>query len=198
MMKLARHSKRGDTIVEVLFAMVVIGLSLAAAFGIANRSLQISRSSQERTEAQKIAESQIELIKLGLSSDTAPPGVKNPISNNSARNFCLYRDTSTGDIEKRNNNQDECRIVTQLDSSVNYTINIDTQRESNKVTQYEVTVTWERIGTDSDEPGTLTLYYRPGFITGYSAAVAAAGCGTGSLNLTNYDVYSHQISWSEI
>lgn len=67
--------QRGDTIVEVLLAMAVIGMVLGVAYGIANRSVAIGRSAQERSEALKFAESQLELIKVyiaeqDLSSDT--------------------------------------------------------------------------------------------------------------------------------
>lgn len=55
--------QRGDTIVEVMLAMAVIGMVLGVAYGIANRSVTIGRSAQERSEALKIAESQLELIK---------------------------------------------------------------------------------------------------------------------------------------
>lgn len=68
-MAIKRFSKfslnnRGDTIVEVLISMAILGLVLASAFAIANRSYAIGLSAQERTEALKIAESQIELLRL--------------------------------------------------------------------------------------------------------------------------------------
>lgn len=53
----------GDTIVEVLVALAIIGMVLAAAYTTANRSIQITRQSQERTEAVKVAENQLEVIK---------------------------------------------------------------------------------------------------------------------------------------
>lgn len=53
----------GDTIVEVLFAVVVVGLAIALGYGIASRSLRASRQAQERVEALKIVEGQIEQLK---------------------------------------------------------------------------------------------------------------------------------------
>lgn len=53
----------GDTIVEVLLAMGVLALMLVGAFASANQSLLASRRSQERGEAQRVAESQLELVK---------------------------------------------------------------------------------------------------------------------------------------
>ncbi len=55
--------QRGDTIIEVMLAMVVVGMVLGVSYGIANRSVIVGRDAQERTEALKHAETQLELIK---------------------------------------------------------------------------------------------------------------------------------------
>ncbi len=60
-------NQTGDTIIEVLLAMTIIGLILAGAYATSSRSLNTSQYSQERTRATRIAESQIEQIKsLGI------------------------------------------------------------------------------------------------------------------------------------
>lgn len=61
--------QHGDTIVEVLLAMSVIGMVLGAAFGIANRSVAIGQNAQERTEALKHVETQIELLRAASGVD---------------------------------------------------------------------------------------------------------------------------------
>jgi type II secretory pathway pseudopilin PulG len=66
------HSEAGDTIVEVLISIAVVSVVLAGAFVVTNRSLQATRSSQERSIALKLAESQLEQIK-GLS--VSNPGI---------------------------------------------------------------------------------------------------------------------------
>jgi prepilin-type N-terminal cleavage/methylation domain-containing protein len=60
--------QRGDTIVEVLIAVAVISLVLAGAYVATSRSLQATRSAQERSMAIKIGESQFELIKAQMST----------------------------------------------------------------------------------------------------------------------------------
>ena len=68
-MKRSMHRNQfGDTIVEVLFAVVVVGLAIALGYGIASRSLRASRQSQERIEALKIVEGQIEQLKNAANS----------------------------------------------------------------------------------------------------------------------------------
>jgi type II secretory pathway pseudopilin PulG len=59
--------QRGDTIIEVLLAMAVLGMVLGTSFGIVNRSLATGRDAQERSEASKLAESQLEKLKTASS-----------------------------------------------------------------------------------------------------------------------------------
>lgn len=58
-----RGNQRGDTIVEVLIAIAIIGAVLGAAYVATNNNAQINRATQERLYATKIAESQLEYIK---------------------------------------------------------------------------------------------------------------------------------------
>jgi len=69
MLKFKKQSQRGDTIVEVLIAIAVASSVLAVTYGAMNRNLLITRDSQERTEATKIAQGQIELFKLYRDQD---------------------------------------------------------------------------------------------------------------------------------
>ncbi len=57
-----KRSQRGDTIIEVLIAMSVLSLVLVTGYSISTRSLNGIRVSQERGEALKIAESQVEML----------------------------------------------------------------------------------------------------------------------------------------
>jgi Tfp pilus assembly protein PilV len=58
-----RLMQTGDTIVEVLLAMAVMSLILGGAYSIANRSLIGGRQAQERGEALKFTEAQVEKVK---------------------------------------------------------------------------------------------------------------------------------------
>lgn len=53
----------GDTILEVLLCITVISFVLGGAFVTSNRSLNVSRQAEERGEAIKLAEGQLERIK---------------------------------------------------------------------------------------------------------------------------------------
>ncbi|HSX32247.1 MAG TPA: hypothetical protein VLF43_03225 [Candidatus Saccharimonadales bacterium] len=66
---LRRYHERGDTIVEVLITIAVVSLILGGAYVTTNRSLQATRSAQERSIALKLAESQIERLKSLVATD---------------------------------------------------------------------------------------------------------------------------------
>jgi Tfp pilus assembly protein PilV len=67
-----RLNSVGDTIVEVLLAVIVVGGVLAAAYVSSSRSLNANRASQERGEALKYVESQVEKIKANVSTPAGP------------------------------------------------------------------------------------------------------------------------------
>jgi type II secretory pathway pseudopilin PulG len=53
----------GDTIVEVMIAIVVLGAALGGAFAISNRSTRTTQANHERYQAQVLANSQAERLK---------------------------------------------------------------------------------------------------------------------------------------
>lgn len=76
---------RGDTIVEVLIAIAIVGAVLAGAYTSTRQSANATRTAQEQGEALKLAESQVEQIKIA--ADTGNPNVT------AAGNFCLNAGT---------------------------------------------------------------------------------------------------------
>ncbi len=70
--KLQKLTERGDTLIEVLVSIAVVSMILGGAFVTANNSLKGNRTAQERQNALKIAESQVEQIKYlaGTSPNT--------------------------------------------------------------------------------------------------------------------------------
>lgn len=79
------EKSRGDTIVEVLIALVVLTTVMVGAYVSANHAQNSSQASQERAEANKISESQIERLK-GL--------LANPTSTVPSVPFCIKTDNS--------------------------------------------------------------------------------------------------------
>lgn len=63
-MSLRSKSAKGDTIVEVLISIAIVGAALTGGYSLASHSLQEGISASERTAALKMAESQVEALKF--------------------------------------------------------------------------------------------------------------------------------------
>lgn len=138
------RSKRGDTIVEVLIAVAVLGLIIAAGFAIANRSLRGVRRAQERSEALKIAERQIERIKHF--SKSAPSS----FFRNGAR-YCVLSSGATApenDAACKEGPDGRYATVTEVNAT----------GEASGQYIFTITVTWTRLGGDGQD--ILELYYK--------------------------------------
>lgn len=59
-----KRGSAGDTIVEVMFALVILSSVIGVAFGAATRSLRQNQAAQERVEALKLIERQVEFMRL--------------------------------------------------------------------------------------------------------------------------------------
>lgn len=60
-------AERGDTLVEVLIAVGILGVVLSSVAVVINRSIKTNLASQERLSALRVAERQQELFKAGVS-----------------------------------------------------------------------------------------------------------------------------------
>ena len=144
--------QRGDTIVEVLLAMSVIGLVLGAAFSIANRSVSIGQDAQERTEALKIAETQLEIFRSEYRDNPAVSGRTqlNP--------FCF--DVSQPTLTIVNTDEAPCNLVNGNGQEGLYRIEIRPPADPDTNTTYQFVVLWQRQGTTEDS--NVTVFYKPG------------------------------------
>jgi prepilin-type N-terminal cleavage/methylation domain-containing protein len=79
------QKQRGDTLVEVLLAMSVIGMVIGGAYAIAGRNLRTGRVAREQSQALQLAEAQIEKIKHLTS--TNDPNILNSTPPNNT--FCI-------------------------------------------------------------------------------------------------------------
>lgn len=83
-------NKAGDTIVEVMIVLAVLGSAISISYATANRSLLNARQAQESSEATALAQGQVELLR----SMSANP-LSDPVhyifqgGNNSVAYFCI-------------------------------------------------------------------------------------------------------------
>jgi len=61
------RNARGDTIIEVLIALSILGFALTTSYSTVNRSMQSARNSQEHSEALQYLNSQVELARAAAS-----------------------------------------------------------------------------------------------------------------------------------
>lgn len=146
---------RGDTIVEVLLAMSVVGIVLGAAFGIANRSIALGQDAQERTEALKIAESQLELFRSQYPVDSS---LRARLDNQA---FCFDMTTPSPTVLDATNAK--CKDKNPLGAEGFFTIVITPPGIADPTGSYSFEVNWERIGRSAaGERNSLSLYFKPG------------------------------------
>lgn len=65
----ALMSSAGDTIIEVMVALAVLGAVLGGAYVVVSRNVITNQSSQERLMAVKVAESQFERLQIAAAAD---------------------------------------------------------------------------------------------------------------------------------
>lgn len=143
-MRINNRKISGDTIVEVLLAIAITSVVLAGAYVAVDRSMKANRSAQERSEAVKVAEAQIERLKyLNFSSSSADIYQNGP--------FCITSTLAVRLITDVSSDSDDpvgCR------SSGRYVASIT--RDASTGT-HQIRVLWENVTGSS----TVTAY--PGF-----------------------------------
>lgn len=160
MSKLKLNPQRGDTIIEVLLAMSVIGLVIGASFGIANRSVRIGQDAQERSEALKLAETQVELFKVAYKENIEIASIQED------QPFCLQSGDSTYNYYPID--ESICKDIDAVGNSEGlYSVSIIPPGNSDPTETYEFKVKWLRLGasnkTDTEANyNNLSLYYKPG------------------------------------
>lgn len=99
-----QRNQRGDTIIEVMIAIAVVGMVLGASYRIANRALQTGRFAQEQTEALKIAESQVEKLKYKASQFKQGDAIAGTIFDTvpAETRFCVADDAAISKITTGN------------------------------------------------------------------------------------------------
>ena len=138
--KSAHWKQAGDTIVEVLIAISIVSLVLTSAYMVTNKNSLVMQSTQEKTQAQKLIERQIELLRA---TDSVPNA-----------SFCFVDDGGnvTTDLAQCVFNQSG--DVSSDTSSVQYKIAITPNTPSSDT--FEIKAAWDRVGGGSSS---ITMNY---------------------------------------
>lgn len=160
------QSQFGDTIVEVLLAVVVVGLAVTLGYGVASRSLKANRQAQERVEALKVVESQLERLKKRATTDSAATagGV---FQTNS---FCLADSGGTNQVISQDAPADNIKddpLTGYNNDCVDglYHVNVKRDNTGNDTVQFTVTARWFGIGGVEKEETLVKYRVYPGSAT---------------------------------
>jgi len=149
-----RFTQSGDTIIEVLVAISVVSIVLGGAYATANRSLNNIRGAQERVEALKLVEGQLERLKVvSITDESGVFGTSdiyclddgNAIvpANNPTRSMGSIPSLDIDDFSKY---VSDCQ--TGASGGVQYNLAIDRQNDAggNPGALFAVHARWERVG----------------------------------------------------
>jgi type II secretory pathway pseudopilin PulG len=149
-------SQAGDTIIEVMFAVAVVGMVIGGSYVVATRAQRVGRYAQEQTEALKQVEAQIEKVKylagLGITSGA------NYIFDTTAgkTTFCIS-DTYTKVLASDSSYDANCK---GRGGSGLYDVKVDYQAvpADGGTDLFVVNASWDRQGTA--ERGNVSIAYR--------------------------------------
>lgn len=93
-MKKIAANQLGDTIIEVMVVLAVLGLAISISYATANRSLLNARQAQENTQAAGLVQTQVENLRLLVANST--PDNTDPATNIflAPAPFCITNPTS--------------------------------------------------------------------------------------------------------
>jgi len=123
--------QRGDTIVEVMIAIVIISFVLAGGYLISNQSLLDERQAQERAEALELVEAQLESLRSATSSGSLV------LSTPQAQPFCMVNGTA----ETPSAANDECTFSSA-----------DTPSPATTIPSYTTQITYSNFNPGGSAP----------------------------------------------
>lgn len=150
LVKLASN-KKGETIIEVMIALTILGLVLGFSFVSASRSLRASQDAQERTVASQHAMSLLEAIKFYAVKAEGDPALAAFIFPSTDRSICLS--TALDDINDTDLSKKVSAHPNDMCSRGLYSTRVDVHPITGSVPQtyeYAATVNWESLAVGSN------------------------------------------------
>ncbi len=160
----------GDTIVEVLLAIAILGVILAGAYVTANRSLNSEHDAQEHSQALTIAQAQIEDLHAGYNLKNPSSGITNQCfditpSIDTGGKYCYENPAGNFCLTSRANDFSSCaqtapfwyNISDQQISQSTIQLNAADPTQTVTLYTYKITVTWPGV---LDNTSSVQLYYR--------------------------------------
>ena len=163
-------NQRGDTIIEVMIALLIMAVVLTGAFVTANSSLKNDNAAEQHTVALNLAQTQLEDIRAAGSLSSVDPCMQNsqtPIVG--ATTCCVSSSNAIGDQAPAG-----CSFGAKPSvlGEFNYYINVQTNHQPPitittpsapvivNLTEYTITVKWPREGAPAGSYNDVQLFYR--------------------------------------
>lgn len=171
MITLRQLKQRGDTMVEVMICLAILGLMLVSAYTLTNRNRTTSQEAQERSQAVKISEEQLELLRSYTDLNKLPD---KPY-------FCMGRNATGATFTEVSNPNAGC---TSADSRYSYIVWSPAQAAAigGNGSTYAVTVRWEGQITQNNEVKVFYAIFdssNPAYATNTTPPTPAAECSNG-------------------
>jgi prepilin-type N-terminal cleavage/methylation domain-containing protein len=124
---------RGDTIIEVMLVLAVLGLAISISYATANRSLINARQAQESSVATALIQSQLEAVRTLAPLNPAPPAPPDlDVYKSAPATYCIKTDVNN------------YVVVPTSDPACNPAINDDPASGS-----YSLSITYSAAPTDT-------------------------------------------------
>lgn len=150
-----RLNRRGDTLIEVMIVLAVLGLALSISYATANRALLNTRQAQETADATRLAETQIERLRA-----VSPYAFTLPDTNiygRGASSFCLA--LISGNVRVFASSHTNCSSLNRSGvNSADGFYNIEVVEKPAKLNDFTISVTWPNVRGDGND--NVTMSYR--------------------------------------
>lgn len=139
-----QNNQRGDTIVEVLIALAVIGSVLIGAFVVTSRSTTGVRNSEEHAQAMQLLQGQVEQLRAYVQAT----------DKDSIKTYFCFGASPTPTILSNSTPACPSAAVEPI-----YRFNIQTLSKATPpaTSKFQVTVTWNSV---TGSPGKEVMYYK--------------------------------------
>lgn len=171
----------GETIVEVLLSIVILGFTIVVVFSLARNSLSTGQAAGERTQALTIVQSQIERLKLLSTS----PNSKSPsgIFGQGTKEFCINTNNAVVSDFK------DCDTAGFPDQEIKISIVYDADGpDEGGVTIYDdntftISAEWNRVGGGLQKEKIVNVYRLHPEVAIEQASVT---CDSSDIDLSEY------------
>lgn len=147
------NQQRGDTIIEVVIAMTLLGIILMGAYSLGNRAARLAQQSRDRVKATQIMQEQAEALRWLRDNSDSWSDFQTAITSASS-DFVMYYELSGGStvwtIKNVGDGPPTCGLEYDCGVEVFFNYKINADFSDPNLARFNISVEWERIGGGND------------------------------------------------